>query len=232
MSLSILSLILLVVILLGILLMTKNKKPFVPNLRNYFFLFYCAVLLLAALAVYALPDQDFIQRAKNNPDQAISEARQTEANLFEIAKQGNLDHTKGIYLNLSQDFIVGEDRLNLKLANGMESEVWIERKDSNDGKIEVRSYVTPHLVEHVDFSAKIRPPVISLEGNKLQIQPPARYTLDLKTFKDNFISAQFRGSSPAESFGNTTVFGRQIIYLRIPAGMKVSSNQPYIIYLD
>ena len=132
-------LILLVSFSMGLLLATKNKKPLVPNLRNYIFLFYCALLLLSALTVYALPEQDFLQRAANNTDQAISEARQTEADLLEIAKQGNLDRTEGIYLNLSQDFSTGEKRLNLQLADGMESEVWIERKDSYDGKIEVRS---------------------------------------------------------------------------------------------
>lgn len=213
--------------------LAKTKKPLLPNaFKRYCVGFYSIVLIVATLLVYILPDTGLAQGTDNDQKQRLAAAQRVDYNLRALIKQEQSDGSNGVYRNLSQEFTLDAGVLTINPDN-TDIEIWIERKTSADGKIEAKSYVTTHLVEGADFSSKIRPPELELDGNTLQVRSPERYTLKYYAVKSDLIFAQFRDSTPGVAFGGgSTFFGRQVLLLSVPAGMEVRSGYSNIVYVD
>lgn len=225
----------LVIIFIGVyLFVPKAKKPFLINLIvfKYTFAVYCALLFLATLLVYALPEKDFVQQMQSDKTELTSDAYYFAHRLWDISGQDDPDSSKKLYQNFSEDYTLTGNLIKLDIADDFNGMVWIEQKDFKDGILEARNYLTPYLIESFDFSSQIRPPEINLNGDILQIKPSGRYSLDFKVFKDNFLTSQFRGSSPGSSFGSNMVSGNEAVHLYIPQGMEVSTSYGNIIYLN
>lgn len=221
-------------LLIFFLFMSKSKRPlFSGLLSKYLMLCYCGVLLLSCPAVYVLPPKTLIQTSEDQ-NQQISQAQDTAARLLDIAKQGKLDRTPGIHKKADFSFQVAVDKLELVPGGNFDYDILIARKDSDDGLVQVSSYMTSTFVQGMDVTQNILPPVVNLEGNRLKLNSPEYYTLNYAAFKPDFTAQQFTGGfmlSVPEPFGNTA-FGRNTIYLQIPKNMKIIGNLINVIYLE
>ena len=184
--------IVIMLLLIFFLFMSKSKRPlFSGLLSKYIAFFYIVLLLLSSLAVYILPEKAFIQNLEDQ-NQQISQAHEITASIFDIAQQGELDNTPGIYKKADLSFQIAGDRLELASTDSFDfHDIFVKRKESDNGLVQVSSYMTSSLVNGIDVTPKILPPVIKLEGNKLKISPLEHYELNYTAFKPDFTTEQF-----------------------------------------
>lgn len=219
-----------IILLIGLVLRFRNYL-LSPKLSRTALLVYCAILIISALSVYLLPTENL--RQQHNLEQDLyTQANNNMVNFLEIAKQGKLDSTPGVYKNAGYRYQVADDRLVLAPDDGLPCEILIHRGLTDEKIIEISSYVTSHIIQNTDITEQILPPVFSLSGNTLRISPPDRYTLEYISFKKDFTSLQFSASPNADPLRNSTVFGRQAIYLSVPKSLRIEAGQHTVVYLN
>lgn len=211
----------------------KTRFSFSGRQSKNLLLLYSAVLTLSFITVYALPLPGYGNA--DEPNQAIIQAEETLYKLPQIAKEGKLDSTPGVYKLSSMDFNLQGNELTLSPdPYGSYHEVFLEKKEAADGLITVSSYTTTTIIQGIDITPQIRPPIIRLSGNRLELSSPENYTLAYTSFKPDFTAEQFSGPIP-ENWHITdpkTTLGREIIYLQIPSNMTVVPNQTTIFQLE
>jgi len=106
------------------------------------------------------------------------------------------------------------------LENWNHHRIWIEKKHSNDGKVEVFSFISPHIINNIDFTDKVIPPEIKFVGDRITIFPQEKLEIRYSRFDQDFTSKQFLDSASIP-YSNVTIFGMQAIYVRIPNNVEV-----------
>jgi hypothetical protein len=97
----------------------------------------------------------------------------------------------------------------------------VERKNTNDDKIEAVAYRTRSSMNDMDISKLINPIRVKLVGNLLTLQAPKQAKLKLSMFNNVFAVTQF--SSEASLFKHHSSFydGQSILYMRIPKDLEL-----------
>jgi hypothetical protein len=232
---SILSIVLFIVVLLIAAFLYKSflsnflyKKPlFALLFSKYLIIIYSAVLIILAIVSYMLPENKLLKQA-GNMDTINYQALQEAGQFYDLAKSGKLEQNKNITKNADYTFPIEGNQLEIVLNNNSYCQIWVERKEVDDGKIEVGNYLSPFIAENIDITAKIKPPVINLNGNTMTIAPPVD-TINLIVFDRDFAVRQFSlNNIPRQITYSPVMVGNQAIYLRIPKNMQVkakNSNQ-------
>lgn len=201
-------------------------------LSKYFTLFYYGILLLSCLGVYALPERTSIQPLEQQ-NQPIGQVQGIPDRLVDIAKKDALDSTPGVYKKADLSFQITGDPLELVISDNFDYQnILIRRENSNDSVIQVSSYMTSSVVQDLDITRNILPPVIKLESNRLKISSPERYTLTFRGFSPDFTAQQFTEGMIRSKPEHFSAFGSYVLYLQIPNNLKVFGNQMNVIYLE
>jgi len=215
----------------------KRKEPLFSGRHSQkILLVYCAVLIVAGATVYLLPTTDFIK------DQGTSEeffaAENAEVRLLDIAKEGGLDSNPGIYKISRYIYPLTGKTLLLKVDPQFNGTVAIDRPPAGaaaaaEPAVEVGIYTTRFYVFNNEITGHVKLPAIVFGNNALQIAPPQRYALNFIGFTDNFTARQFfDNSAGTQTSFYFSGFGRQIIVLRVPKDIKVSTEGPVIDLAD
>lgn len=101
--------------------------------------------------------------------------------------------------------------------------IFLEKKKSDDGEIEVHSYAGPQLINNMDCTKQILPPAISYKDGILSIAPATQQRLTFIQFNTDFTVRQFQARAEATPNMNSfsTMSGNKIIYIRIPKSMEI-----------
>ncbi len=150
--------------------------------------------------------------------------------VYNYVKQGRIEELKGIYKSKVYEFNIGEERLEINDSGFGGYNIWVEREDTDDGKIEVFSYRTKSFTYGVDVTEKILLPDIEFRGNVLTIKPLA-VRFEYTAFTNDFTVSQFIPEDDGIS-ERMTFFDIQYIYLKIPKGLKINENNLNIDYVD
>ncbi|HHV64580.1 MAG TPA: hypothetical protein GXX46_05850 [Peptococcaceae bacterium] len=205
---------------------SKGKKPLLPRTaQRSLFPIYCLLLFLASVVVYALPDESFVHPPAGNIKEISAEIYQLAGRIWPVNTPN-----QAIYENLSESYPLTAKELKLVVAGDYQDMIWIERQEANQGQIQVKSYVTSYLVEDYDITSQIKPPVLTWEDNTLLIKSPPKYTLKFVSFKNNFLTSQFK--NPAGSKIGRTYFGKEAIHLVVPSETEVLTDYRNIVYLN
>lgn len=183
---------------------------------------YFAVLLCSPVVLRLLPPESFAA-----PVDAAT-LRKVEAaarDLFPAAMAGRPESVDGVRK-------LGEWRLNLTgdslIISGTypysDLNVFVERKDENNGVIEATHYFSGAILEMIDFSAQVRPVEISLVGNNLIISEPKRHIIKVSRFWQDSMAVQILGDGTARRHLPLDVTGEQLLYLRIPQGVQIEKS--------
>lgn len=205
----------------------KAKGPlFSSKLSKWLIVVYSAVLVISGIILYVLPYKSTAIQLENKTGFSIY-ADEIANGFANIIKSGKLESYKGIYKNQSYKFNYNGNEIGFSVLGekGGHYDLWIERKNTDDGVIEADSYVTKVGIYNEDITKKLQPPTIKLTGNTLSIFPGETYKTNYIGFNDDFTSAQFSHGA-VDRFGSLAIFTREIIHLRIPG--NVSVNEKYM----
>ncbi|MCO1601177.1 hypothetical protein [Desulfosporosinus nitroreducens] len=173
--------------------------------------------------LYMLPNKDFVKIVENK-DQAIASSSNLMNNLYNqhFPTEGDLDKLEGIYKNSDQTFKLDSSKLSFDLQPGTENyHVLIERKELDDGEIDVSTYVTAQYVGEVNFTKRLLPPAISVDNGMLSLRAPDRQTFEFKQFNIDFTMAQFNNQN-SSIHEMSPHFANQIIFIRVPQSLEIN----------
>lgn len=224
----VLSQILLFLIGIAIVFMFKFKRPkfYRPLSWKLSVLatgLYLGVLIMLVPILYMLPAKDFIKTVESK-DQAIASSLNLMNNLYNqhFPTEGDLDKLEGIYKNSDQTFKVDSSKLSFDLQPNIGNyHILIERKDIDDGEIDVSTYVTAQYVGKVNFTKRLLPPAISVKNGMLSLRAPDRQTFEFKQFTIDFTMAQFDNQNPS-IHEMSPHFSNQIIIIRVPQSLEIN----------
>ena len=220
---------LIVVVLRDIVPMIRLKISAFVTWRRSFILagIYLGILIVLVPILYLLPNKGFVMLEENR-NQAETISRNTLADLFNhLPLKGDLDKQPGLYKNSSHIFKVDAKKLALNGSDNGSNQIFVERKNVDDGEIEVSTYAATHTAGNIDFTKLILPPVMTYENGMLYIKSANRQQLDFKQFDSDFTVAQFKsltlgvGNGVSSSFG----FGWKMIYIRVPKSLEIDEGK-------
>ncbi|HEY2420123.1 MAG TPA: hypothetical protein VGI04_01825 [Neobacillus sp.] len=182
------------------------------------FVGYLAILLLCVVLDMVLP-------AKGMPDWKVVrtiELEKESEDLYYAALEGRIDKVDHKFIVKKWSFDYHNQQLNIEVPNNeaLNIQVMIEKKKTNDDKIEAVFYRTRSSMNDKDISGIAKP--ISLELNKdlLTLLPPQRGAVKFTEFTNAFPVKQFTGEK--KFFDSTNFFdGQSILYLRIPKDLQL-----------
>jgi len=188
-------------------------------------IYFVLLLLLVPLSAF-LPHDDFVQSSKDGDKELlITQAPldwSQDSKKFHIPSDGRFEEQSGLYKNSSQTFQADTNLITLESsAKTGYQPIYIERKDSDDGVIEVSSYVAPHYTDSIDFTRIVSPPRISFEKGILTIEAPSQQNLQFKSLSDSFTVNQFKQKDQNTREGHSSVFGGKAVFIRIPKNLEI-----------
>lgn len=242
MSKSILSLLIMVpfLILIGAVFSALIKKPMPQRLKRVFkwktnlFLagVYLAVLILLVPLALMLDQGGVLGSGSSTGKELLAEAPSNLAGPGwerRVPMDGRFEEQEGYYKNSSQTFQVEGSQLKIKTDGTSEyGQIFLERKKSADGLIEVSTYVAPHYArstysKQIDYTKMVAPPQISLEKEILKIEAPPEQKLVFKEFSATFIVSQFK-EGVQNNYGGMMAFGEKGILIRVPSDLEIVSD--------
>ncbi len=227
--LSVLSIIIIVAIIrFGVVILKANFFSWQKN--SVLAGVYLAVLLILVPLLYLLPDHDFSKQFMNI-NQNVWQPDPEE--LSNCVAQGNLDQQNGVFKKNSLKFKLEGNNLGFNIAGDSagEYQIFIRRKDVNDGEIEVSTYVLPpNSMFGVDYTRQILPPDMSLSNGLLIIKSGQRQELNFKRFEADFILNQFKQSNMPYNNGRES--GGRLICVNVPKSLVIDDGNNHVTIVN
>lgn len=186
---------------------------------------YLGVLLLSYPILWRLPDKGLIPSAEQRDDAGAAAQSLLEAIYGQQPglNEETIAHNQGVSKSGSRSFPVASRQLSLDIQKSSGNlNIFIEKKGTSDGRIDVSTYITAHFIGNVDFSKQISPPAILLKDETLQVIFPGFQTLNYQRLNDDFTLKQFKTK---DSNNNLTLYGEQLVYIRVPANIQLNLNK-------
>lgn len=219
---------LIVVILRDIVPMLRRKiSAFVTWRRSLIVAgIYLGILILILPILYMLPNEGLNKLGENWSQGETMSQNAISVLLNQIPLKGDLDKQPGLYRNSHHTFKVDTKKLAFNGSANGNNQIFVERKDVDDGEIEVSTYAATHTVGNVDFTKLILPPVTSYKDGMLSIKSANQQQLNFNQFNSDFTVAQFKnrtkgvGNGLSSSFG----FGWKMLYIRVPKSLEIDKG--------
>jgi hypothetical protein len=205
-------------------LMFKIRNRFMTIKLTYWMLFIYAVLLLVstAAAPFVTTEVEGDKKVKQaDHDEVVSD-------LYSKLGSGRIAEIDPKHLKLESQFNnFAENTLNISLGSGIGgSQIFVEKKEEGDRKVEFYIYNSELLVDDIDFSEQMEPHRVELSGSHLTIIP-VQQKIILSIASDSFPVRQRTGEPFMDhSFSS----GGQLLYLRVPEDVKVNAGEN--VYLE
>ncbi|MDD4334138.1 MAG: hypothetical protein PHY77_00835 [Desulfotomaculaceae bacterium] len=238
---------LLIILVLVALLSTKGSSISLRhNLQSWLVTGYILLLLAAPALIPLLPAENLADvKMKTVSEMDIVTEMAGQGGLFTQALQGRPEQAEGAFVLEQWQFPCRQDSIinlveNHAYRNGAAENsvtIVVEKKDRADGLMEIVNYATRTIVGGFDFSDRMRMHEVNLDGNVLLVTGPERLKVVLGMFSREFAAGQILGEGSAMfehsgGIGHTgTIPGSQLLYLRIPADVKVQSEMP-VVYVE
>ncbi|MEA4900918.1 hypothetical protein [Desulfitobacterium sp.] len=228
------------IILIMIILFSFIKRAVKPRLNR--FNQWKSNLLLAggylALLILLIPITGLLDKGESfispNPDKellALTPADWSkDGQKYHLPADGRFEEQTGLYENSHQTFKAEAPQLKITTAENLgNGQIFLERRGSADGIIEVATYVAPYYASAngampLDFTKLIAPPQISLEKGILKIERPIEQSWVFINFNDSFTVRQFKPEAQSAGGSSMMIQGQQGILVRIPSDLEIVSD--------
>lgn len=183
---------------------------------------YIAISILAVIIYYIMPKGNF---AQVNAGVNLEPLENIKAEVVEDIRLLADKSVEGKYKIESHSFNYEEKALEV-IFKKVDHQVFINRKNSDDNKIEVYWYPGHILANAMDFTSMIKGPSINLVDNKLIIEfEKQRYNFT-QFYKDMVITQFYESKDEKDRVINSS-FGSGTIYIKIPQNLKVLGDVEY-----
>ncbi len=222
----------LLLVLVGLITYIKRKgeKVYHKKLR-WILVGYIAILLVSFIFVHMLPKDDFLggEIVWQNGLSVNDQEREFQE-FYDAAREGRLDQLESAYMQGQWNFEYNGEQLEIVAVDKEEPNAWVIVKNKNidDGLIEVTGYTGRSIINGIDYTDKIKPPEVVLEGNQLKIANPEITEIELARFDREFTIKQFlpggRSNNAYRSSGVYIHGGSPVLYIQIPKNVQVDEN--------
>jgi hypothetical protein len=143
--------------------------------------------------------------------------------LLDAAAKGKFDTIKSRFIEKKWNLAYHEPKLNLTTETDQYfgAQIFVERKNTNDDKIEAVAYRTRSSMNDLDISKLINPIRVKLVGNLLTLQNQKKAKLEFFMFNNVFSVTQFTGEASSFQHNSSFYDGQSILYLRIPKNLEL-----------
>lgn len=197
----------------------RMKKTLLGSRLRWMLGGYVAILLICTGVSPLLPDNREVNYKIISDGQDL---KKESVGLYDAAIEGNIEKIDKKFINKEWNFGYAEQELTIATENGefINTAVIVERKATNDGKIEATHYKTRSGVNNIEITDLEKPLRIELNGSALTIMNPEKVKLKFTQFQQAFTVNQFTGEKP---FSTATHFygGTSILYLKIPKDLEL-----------
>lgn len=225
----------LLLIVIAFVVVSKTRVPLGKS--SVVLSMYLGILILSVGVFYFIADAEETLPPSNSPymreEIDWESANRLTEEFYEAAHEGSLGQFQNAHVNGQWLFEFSGERLDLNAPNGyLSNMVVIERKENNDGVIEVTSYSTSVML---DGTSIISPPEIRLSGDRIDFLPPQPTIIELFQFFPDFTITQFTEDSMFGGFkqGPGMYWGNQALHLRIPSNLQLEQvSEMNIFYVE
>jgi hypothetical protein len=209
-----------IVLILIVFAVTKNIHLPSISVRHklYIVILYAFILITSTITLYFIPKNNFIS-TKNTANMPNTE------HFIDLASQNKLNKANGILQKKNWNFAYSDK--TLKISNSTSDNlVLVERKNTDDEKIEVINYVTESLINGMDITDKIEPSSVELNQNELILYDGSNIPTKIKInkFVLDFTVSQFVNIPLSEDMHNLTLTEMKITYIRIPKSLQLDDT--------
>lgn len=226
--------ILYLVILIGIVyfistminkVVNRNGKYSYSNRVIKIFFGYFAILLICLVL-------DLINPGKGVSDWktvSIKDLDKENSVVYDVASKGEIEKIDPSFLVKKWKFAYHGQRLLIGGTDSSElnTNIIVERKNTNDGEIEALNYHTRLRMDNLDLTKYVKPLQLELADGQLRLMKPQQSEIKFSELSNVFSVNQFTGvKSFSHGFGISG--GLSILYLRIPKDLQLDyqSDQP------
>lgn len=205
-----------------------SKKYLTIKITHWLLMIYIGVLILATIIVMIMAkDQAVINKIEQNKLEA--EMFDSYNVLHQKLSNGEVADIDSIYLQNEFSFNDYQNE-SMKIISRAEygPQVFVERKETNDSKIEATIYSTGLVVNGNNFSHLLKPLQLDLTEEVLTITP-VHQNINLAISSNNYPVRQFTGESMFENHYFSSV--DSFVYLRVPKDLKLERDELYFEYI-
>lgn len=171
---------------------------------------YAAVLLIALIVFYALPQYP------QSPDIFKGEEY---SSLIEKADEGKLAEAEGITMLECWEFQSQDKTLTVTSADNVDIVVVVSKTGTAQDKIIATEYINSPFI-----AGRIPPYKLSLRGKELVISSPPELKIKLYSFSRDML-AQFSPKTEQSHLEISGFLPDVLLYLQVPAGMEVKADE-------
>lgn len=188
---------------------------------------YIIILLIATILSAFISEPKYMNGKKEDMQQLAKE----EEDLNSAATKGQIKSLGAKYKKKTWNFDYHGKQLNIAIrsdhadpGNTVPNDILIvvERKSTNDGKIEAGFYKTDAAINEQVITFPVTPPVVKLAGNSLTIQNKIT-EINYNQVTNAFPIRQFTGENSANGF--SFFEGGSILFLRIPKDLQLTPHE-------
>jgi hypothetical protein len=199
----------------------RSSKVLLSGSRiRWMFVGYLSILLIFSGLSPLLPEGE-ITYQKVDINQLESDSNE----LYEAAIQGKIENVDSKYIVKTRKFDYPEKQLNIAVVNEdfLSASIFVERKTTNDGKIEALHYQTGSGLNEMALSDLMQPLGINIDKNTLLLENPEKLKLEFSQFQQAFPINQFTGKGDFSDINNF-YDGTSILYLKIPKDLELNNT--------
>lgn len=174
---------------------------------------YCILLIAAGAGLYLIPREGFMPGASEDDFQNALVLEDVMRNQIENMSEEELDKLYRI-----SRWSFNYTGKSLAVQNPENEPVVFLRKDIDDGKVEVMRYLSPKVLEGVDFSSVIKPPHIDLSGSTLYVRHIKQKHTYTRFTKDFTMSQFYQADARATDY--RLLRGHALIYVKVPKSVE------------
>ena len=218
------------IILIGIVVLLAKLNPFgrIKISRRTVKIIvaaYLGICVLSLPVLYMLPTDSFSAHSpKDKPgDYKIND----NTYFYDCLNYGNWAQLEKNFKPVKYRFSKKSDVLSFDIpVSGDNYPIWIEKKASDDGIIEVASLKTSFMAADIDITDQVPSIKVSMNDGCLKIGDYK--SIDIGIYNFDYVPyplSQFKKDTAVKKNIPHPEFGVQALYIRIPAGMSVDKGK-------
>lgn len=188
--------------------------------KNYWVLLIYVLLLLCSVGFSFL----IIEEKSGGEEWSFEEAEESGIMLYERAGVGKEEEIPVEFMREKWNFSYSNEELTVETQENMINgiNIFLERKEENDGDIDVLFFQTPSSVEGIKVTPSSLPDIQQVNST-LRITNMNNTRLKYSTFKEEF---PFRKATEISGFidSSSISLGRTLLYLRVPKDLELNMD--------
>ncbi|RIW34020.1 hypothetical protein D3H55_10515 [Bacillus salacetis] len=195
---------------------------------NWLFGGYTAILLIAAVISYMIPNTVSYGGEPVSDERMKQEQHQSDE-FFRLVRAGNIAEAEGVPLKKEWELPIEGNELEVPYTKSdYYISVLVERKDTADGVIEAAHYTSKSFLANIDVTEEVPSPDLSIVEGHLEIIPPE--PVEIKMARTAYPYPFYQFTEGYSMFGRETDFfhNMEIIYLRVPSNVAVTGDVEYV----